>query len=175
MNILLFTADGSLVLQKRSKKVSIRQGELCSAASGALSKCDVSVPVTLDHVHLFREGYEELGVFTEDGVTEHLELLGITRELIRGGKPELFLSADSRLLRSQVLTRWERAHDNFEADELIFYPFDSDVVFTSLDKREKRNRFTHQFDGLIDECGDRASIPLLTNLALWQHWKLIGG
>ena len=172
INILVLTAEGSLVLEKRAKDISIRPGQLCSAASGAFTIWDMTLPTSLDNVHLFRECCEELGLSTANIVEGRFDLLGVTRELIRGGKPEIFLSVHVNLTQAEVESKWGRAKDKSESEMLEFYPFDPRVALDLLTTDLLQKRFSEQFDELLRVHGKMMSLPLLTNLALWQMSKM---
>ena len=123
--VLLRTADGAVVAQRRSDRVDWRAGHLSVSASGSLEPGrDFSCPVVgLDGLlaGARRELAEELGVGgPTDPAREALELwsLGIWRELERGGKPELYSLAHTPLSFDEVCRLHRDAPDAAESVEL---------------------------------------------------------
>lgn len=170
INSLIFTADGSIVLQKRSRRVALRRGELSPSGSGTLAFVDVPSERTLVEILHQREVFEEIGISHEDISTT--QFLGITRELIRGGEPEMFFFATTRLSESDIREKWKRAPDRWEARRLLCLPVGRQVVYEPIDTEEKHHALYVKTDRLLERYGDIASIPLLTNLALWVKYKL---
>ncbi len=169
INILLFTADGSLIMKKR-KRVAFRVGELDPSASGTVCRADLSIsPITLDKMQYFREALEELGItpFHISKVT----LLGVTRELIRGGEPEIFLLAVTNLTERQVEDCWQSARDKHEAKDVIFYNFGR-IGFENLDNDQKKHSFLLKVDDFLEKHLKNASISLLTAIAFWIQYRL---
>ncbi len=90
------TSDGMLIGQRRSSKVANRSRTLSASVSGALNHADVrpygqgvfQLSGLVDGV--LREAFEELGISLED-----VKFLGLVREFLRGGKPELYFYAKS--------------------------------------------------------------------------------
>jgi len=173
INILLFTADGSLILQKRSSKVAFRSRELCSSASGAISILDVPVNnMTLKEMPKLREAFEEIGIEPEDVILETISFLGMTRELIRGGKPEMFFLAYTKLSERQVKERWQEAKDKWESRDILFYHFGDDLVFKNPKTDIEKHQFLTAINNFLKNFINQSSIPLLTNIALWITSKI---
>lgn len=172
VNILLFTADGSLVIQQRSHKVAFRAGEYCSSASGTFATGDVRGHIAMSECHNLREAFEELGICSADIKENSLQFLGITRELIRGGEPELFFCASSVLSKADLLSKWRWAMDKSESRRLKFFSFGDGLVAAPLDELSKQVRFCRRFDDFLDKFGGKASVPFLANVALWQKSRL---
>lgn len=168
VNVLLFTADGQLVIQRRSSTVIVRPGEYCPSASGTVSFSDVSSgALSIDKLPTLREAYEELGISPADVVPQSLRFLGVTRELIRGGEPEMFLSGQTALSLAEFKKKRKDARDKFESRDLYFFDFGG-FAFGKLDDESRSERFRILFDECIDKFGHRMSVPLWTNLALWK-------
>ncbi len=168
INILLFTADGSLIMQKRSKVVAFRTKELCPAASGAISLTDVPAEITLEQMPKLREAFEEIGITKADIPTDEIFFLGITRELIRGGKPEMFFFAKTNLSEKQITEKWKDARDKWETEKIIFFNF-GQVAYES--HQMEIHKLLSKIDEFIDKYMDQSSIPLLTSIALWvKYW-----
>lgn len=168
INILLFTACGSLIMQKRSRRVAFRVGELCPSASGTLSLTDVpeKEEINLENMPKLREAFEEIGITKKDIPQNQIYFLGITRELIRGGEPEMFFFAKTILSEEDIKKCWrEEAKDKWESENLTFFPF-GQIEFSNLNNLET-HIFFNKIDEFIDKYGDKASIPLLTSIALW--------
>ncbi len=121
--VLLVTADGMVVAQRRAPHLDWRAGHLSVSASGSLEpERDFSDPI----VHLDgllagarRELAEELGVGgIHDPTRDRLQLasLGIWRELERGGKPELYTLARTPLRFEDVRQLHRLAPDATESD-----------------------------------------------------------
>lgn len=166
INGLVFSCDGHLVLQRRRDNVLIRPGELCSGFSGTVDKLDVSVAVdrgaTLANLDATRELVEEIGV-DRDQIGE-CTFLGVSRELVRGGKPEMFYAVDVNLTKSELT----RCYPRDKEGDLVFVPFGfsgssrpgSAAVADTLDLL-----------GTIASClKGQLSLPLMANLVLWQRW-----
>ncbi|MCF7966251.1 MAG: hypothetical protein K9L79_12020 [Methylobacter tundripaludum] len=173
INGLLFSNDGYMIYQKRNKKVLVRPNQLCSGFSGTIDKIDIrhltqsSTPY-LSNLDTLREAVEEIGIRRKD--FKKIIFLGITRELIRGGTPEVFYAVDLDLDRKSIL-------------ELI--PQDKEGVIKSVNFGRYARSINDESAsalsestlwGLIEkvekETNAPVSIPFLTNLALWYwHWE----
>jgi hypothetical protein len=174
VNILLFTADGSVIMQERSKKVAFRSGELCPSASGTMSLTDLRYgeECSLDSIPKLREAFEELGIHAEDIPQDQLFFLGVTRELIRGGEPELFFFGRTRLSRKELeKERWRDARDKWESRKLHFFHFGR-IAFEDLTGAYKVHEFLSSVDDFSDEYLEMASVTLLANIALWVRYRL---
>lgn len=173
INMLLFTADGSLLMQKRSQKVAFRRGELCPSASGTLALIDVSTgsEIALTKTMSLREAFEEVNVKLEE--VENVNLLGVTRELIRGGEPEMFLFAKTMLSNNDLYERAKTAKDSWECKGFFFYDFGS-MAFETLEGEKNIHCFLMKVDELLEMYMKTASIPLLTAIALWTDYRLQG-
>ncbi len=173
INILLFTADGSLIMQERSSKVAFYNGQLCPAASGTVSLIDVpkKEKITLEEMHEFREGWEEIGIEEKDISKDRFFFLGITRELIRGGTPEMFFCGKTDLSEKEIKERWKYARDKWESKNLIFFHFGKSA-YEDLTQKGKIHKFLCKIDDFLDKYMEKSSIPLLTNLALWVKYRL---
>lgn len=173
INILLFTVDGSLIIQKRSKREAFRTGELCPAASGTISLTDVPTTITLEEMPKLREAFEEIGIIQTDIPKDQIFFLGITRELVRGGTADMFFFAKTNLSKKQIEKKWKDARDKWESEKLIFFHF-GDIAHGNLNNWMERHGFLCKVDEFIDKYKDESSIPLLTSVALWVKYR-IGG
>lgn len=171
VNILIFTIDGKLIIQKRSKNVVVRPNEYCPSASGTISSLDIPrSKVKLSEVPLMREAVEELGFPNYD--VSNTYLLGITRELIRGGEPELFLAAKSGYSFDQLVLAHQHADDKFESHSISFFDFDKYACDERLDSYDKIAHFINLVDKFIAQYKSHMSIPLWTAIALWKKARL---
>lgn len=169
INILLFTADGSLIMKKR-KRVAFRVGELDPSASGTICSADLPTPpITLDKMPHLREALEELGIVS--GHISQTFLLGFTRELIRGGEPEIFIFARTNLTENQIKNCWKSARDKHEAKDVMFYNFGR-IAFEILDNDQKKHSFLLKVDDFLERHIEKASITLLTIIAFWVQYRL---
>ena len=167
INGLIFTSDGRMIFQKRLQNVLVRPGELCSGFSGSVEHYDIYHTVaakgTLDEMDAPREMVEELGVHREEVAGR--VFLGITRELIRGGKPEMFYSIDLDITAEEVLSRIPRDREG----QILC--FGMGVCGRSILRERDRDKLPGYFPRILRDLHQNGaaelSVPLLTNLALW--------
>jgi len=170
---LVFSNDGHMIFQRRSAKVLTNPNQLCQGFSGAMTEDDIRRCFTgrdthgvLQDVHVFRELTEELGI-RKHSVAERC-FMGLSRELLRGGKPELFFAVDIDLSAKEILECFPKEREG----ETFSMPFR--YAAARLDEEEAlyyRQRFEKIIQEMEVKAGARASLPLLTNLAFWvnQH------
>lgn len=170
INILLFTPGGYLIMPMRSEKVSYAPSELSASISGAVSTNDVVPDKSFDSFSIIREGIEELGITRNDIIKETITFLGMTRELIRGGKPELFFTMQTTLNKKDIETRWKKAKDKWENKKILFYPFEQNVL-ENPQSNENLNKFNEKINELLENHGSKMSLPFITNLALLKKLK----
>jgi len=176
INILIFSSGGELILQKRSLKVLIRPKELCSSASGTVEFRDICND-TFDKIDFTREVREEVTAKVEKSIKGRLQFLGLTRELIRGGMPELFFFAVSELpieeIRKSIQNKSSKESIEVERWHYFnFSPYHSNRLCNDVEKE----RFKHSFNEMLVKIGTAGaiSIPLMTNLILWYRYKNSG-
>lgn len=123
--VLLSTADGIVVAQRRAAHLDWRAGHLSVSASGSLEPARDfgSAVVSLDGLlaGARRELAEELGVGGPDdpaAASLRISSLGIWRELERGGKPELYAMATTELTFREVRALHALAPDASESEAL---------------------------------------------------------
>ena len=159
INILMVGAAGDIPLQVRSATVAVRPHQVCSSASGALEAADIPLAAAdLATCHLLREAEEEIG---SGFVGAHLGkpvVLGLWRELARGGHPELFVAVEGDFTRAQALSAFAEAGSEAAALDFVRFPktgdrFDRAGALAALEDLERR------FPG-------RLATPLKANLAL---------
>jgi hypothetical protein len=167
INGLIFTSDGHMIFQKRLSDVLVRPGELCSGFSGSVDLIDVEHAANsrsiLTAMDAPREMVEELGVHR--GEIAQREFLGITRELIRGGKPEMFYSMDLKITAAEVLSRIPKDREG----EVV--SFGMGVCGRSSLRERDRDKLPGYFPRILRDLhrngSAELSVPLLTNLVLW--------
>lgn len=172
VGVLVFTVDGFLVIPVRSKeRVGIWQGEISPSISGAAKYDDDMWRTQPAHISSWmREGREELGLSNTD-FDEHSEIfLGITRELLRGGKPEMFFAARVHLTRADVMQKFARAKDRWENSELLFFEFTNPLL--PLTTEQERTVFIQEFEQFIAKYERLLSQPAQANLALWFKYMM---
>ncbi len=172
IDALLFTADGSLVVPKRSRRVAVRPRELSPSGSGALNYSDVTGPINLSTLPKFRETFEELGVRPDEIPRDGVGFLGLYRDLILGGKPQLYFVAFTQLSEYELSRRWKKeARDKYETSKLFFARFGS-LASRAVTSANDEHRLLTELDRFLDLHGESASIPLLGVLAMWCQSKL---
>ena len=126
------SADGMLVFQNRSRAVANRPGTVSSSVSGAANMTDIAAvregaTVTLTDLAraMFREALGELSVEPES-----IRFLGLIRELLRGGKPELYFYALSSLTLNQIIQSHRHAEERKESKSIDGFEFHSSLVGT---------------------------------------------
>ena len=169
INGLLFSNDGYMIYQKRNEEVLVRPNQLCSGFSGTVDKVDIehliqSTNPVLSNMYSVREAVEEVGIDRKN--VKQIVFLGITRELIRGGTPELFYSADLDLNRNQILKLIPQEKEG------IVKSVSFGMYATSLSDGTMAERtLWGLINSIEEETSAPLSIPFITNLALWYwHW-----
>ena len=168
---LLFTVGNELIIQRRSRKVIAFAKSLGPASSGAYNARDFNNRDKNAPFPFRPETEKELGTRDEDINNDSVKFLGITRELYRGGKPEMFFLAKTRLSKHRIVERRGNAPGQWESSHLIFHPFKSSVFKTELSEKEK-NDFRKDMTDLLSKHMKDMSYPLLSALALWQKHVL---
>lgn len=172
ISILLLTSDGTLIFQRRSSRTLVRPNQICSSVSGTLSKADIpeyDKEFNLEELLplFFREMVEEVGLELSDISRNEIKFLGVARELIRGGQPEIFLAARINLDKDAITHRYNQARDRFESKSLLFFDMGS-LATEVLDSHGKKSAFCSKFDELIENYDNAIADPLWANLALWS-------
>jgi hypothetical protein len=110
-----------MIFQRRSSKVLTNPNQLCQGFSGAMTEDDIRRSFSgrdtrgvMQDVHVFRELTEELGI-RKHSVTERC-FMGLSRELLRGGKPELFYAVDIDMSAKEILECFPK-----EREARLFY------------------------------------------------------
>lgn len=169
VDVLIFTPSGSLVLQRRSRSVAVRPGEICASSSGGARPDDVGKPWPLAAL---RESREELGLDLSQISPESLRFIGLTRDFPSHGVVGSYFCADTTETEDTIRHRAETAQDRREHTEIILFDFGTDLVRGSLEDDAARSRFYARVDALITRYGHACSTPLLAALALWVTDRL---
>lgn len=113
MSCLMRTSDGYLILSRRSQRVGVFAGQLGPSISGAanISACDDGFKGYTASAWLRAEIREEMpflikpnGEIDSEVIDlSKVRVLGMTREMIRCGKPELFFSYELPVNRDEML------------------------------------------------------------------------
>lgn len=172
INGLLFSRDGHLILQRRSDRVLIRPHEICPSFSGTVDKEDIVKARLLGSTfNLFdapREMVEELGI--RRSAIINLAFLGITRELIRGGAPELFYAMDVDMAASTIL----KLHPADREGQVFGIPlghWGKSIIAERFPATPSLNfrKVLSAVASAVGERGGRISTPLHANLVLWNR------
>ncbi len=169
LELLLFTADGSLILQQRSHEVGFRGGELYSSVAGGMVPSDIEEAKTLRAPSILREVHEQLGLGREEIALDAVTLLGVTRELIAGGEVDIYCAAKTNLTERDIRDRWQHAKNRWSR-QLISHYFGDEPLTTRL-KTSAEQKVFRNVDRFLDAHIGRASVPLLTAIALWAQQR----
>ncbi len=175
INILAFTADYGLIVQQRGEKVAFRRGEYCPSGSGTLDDQDLpenNIRYSGEQIvrGLLRELTEEIGI-DKESIRKYF-ILGITRELIRGGQPELFMVAYTNHTEEDVEKEWKQAKDRHELEKFSVFRFDKGLMDKNVFDEEDVIKFGLEVDRCIENYFEKASLPFLTAIALWKKYIL---
>lgn len=160
---MVVTSDGVLIVQERSNSVTNRGGTLSASVSGAVNWEDVTKltsPLTVNSlaVSILREALEELGIHVRE-----IAFLGLLREFLRGGKPEVYFYARSEESYAALRDKWKQAEHQMESFGLIGYELNSDSVnFSEL----SRNAIEKRFREIMESIGPNANLTLIAGTAL---------
>ena len=171
INYLIFSSDGILILPRRSKKATFRQNKLTPSSSGTVEIDDFEQLSVQKIPPFWRETQFELGI--ERAKRENVEFLGLTRELPRGGEPEMFFSAKVGESGVEVRKAMVYAEESAEHEDqgTVLFQF-GDLAFIELDDKGLREQFKATFWKLCAEVWEDSCLPLKTALALWYHRRL---
>jgi 8-oxo-dGTP pyrophosphatase MutT (NUDIX family) len=142
---------------------------LCSGFSGTVDKIDINHAIAaggrLSHLDAPREMVEELGIQRREIRQRHF--LGITRELIRGGAPEMFYAIDVDLSADEIVHRIPRDHEGI-VKTVFLGPYARSIV-APADAARLPESFWRLVEAIQSSGSGPMSIPLLTNLILWYQ------
>lgn len=156
------SADGMLVVQKRSAKVANRPGSMSSSVSGALDWADIRNERQWSVIGLasgtLRESFEELGVHPQQ-----LWFLGLVREYLRGGKPEFYFFAKSDRPYHEIAKRRKTAQDRSESKRIVPYDFHTDLI---NDNMNSKLAFYDRVVRVLEGTGKEANLTLVAGVCL---------
>jgi len=177
INVLVFTSDNFLVLPKRSGKVNIRKNQFSPSISGVVNYSDfeqTDLPVFLKAIS--REGKEEIFLQKTQFNENNTYLLGLTRELIRGGKPEVFFVMYINESFANFEKSFKCAKDKDENKSEIKKVDFSKSLMLDPKKVEDRKEYylKHNADvtNFLKNKKNKISLPLLTNILLWLEFRI---
>lgn len=164
------TVDGMLVVQKRSRNVTNRGGTLSSSVSGAINWTDIRTKTSPFSINglvesTFRETIEELGISSGDEIV----FLGLLREFLRGGKPELYFFARTEEPFGKVRAKWRQAEGRKESTDIMGFEYHSLRVGTD---ELSRDGFKARVRQLMDKTGNTANLTLTAGVALTTRYIL---
>jgi hypothetical protein len=171
VDVLIFTPSGSLILQRRSRRVAVRPGEMCASSSGGASPDDVAT--RSGKLRVIREGAEELALDPDKIVPDSVQFLGLARDFASHGVVESYFCADTLENDAEILAKARSAEDREEHAKVFFFHFGDELVRGSLSDHDvRREGFVRKMDEFIRRRGKHFSTPLFTALALWQKKRL---
>ncbi len=169
VSVLAFTSDNYLCLPTRAQaRVGIWQNLLVPSISGATNFDDMYDTRGVLPAAWMREGRDELQL--EQGDFGSAVFLGLTRELLRGGKPEAFFALQLTVPRYVVEHKWKTARDGWESQRLQWVEFTAPL--TPLTTEQEKTIFLQECAHLINQHQEQLSQPLQANLALWFKYML---
>lgn len=170
---LVFSNDGKMIIQRRGSQVLTNPNQLCPGYSGVLNANDIRHGLrhdevsSLSQVDVLRELHEELGVSSRKIINR--SFMGLSRELLRGGKPELFYAVDVGMSAEEILACYPKELEG----NIIQVPMRFARSRLSLEEScYYRDRFDKLVNQLLEAGGGLLSAPLLTNLALWINQNM---
>lgn len=166
VNFLLFTADEKLIVSRRSNSVAVSPGLIGPSVGGDFEAIDTTSDGRLVMSRLLREPFEEIGLRPDKLVDGSLVFLGLTRELARGGKPDVYFRARTTMSENELRGSHRTAADRWENKRgWLFWPFDGIGQFND---EAARHRLRTNLDALLSKHRAKMSHPLLCALALWS-------
>ncbi len=167
VNVLVFTIDNYLIIPIRSSaNIATWQQKVSPSISGATSFDDDMWNFrTGPAASWVREGREELGLSNSNFDDNSDIFLGLTRDLLRGGKPETFFATQLNITKAELERKIKKARDKWENKEIQWSEFTSPLVHPTTKK--DRDTFLQEFLTLVKSHQEQLSRPAQTNLTLW--------
>jgi len=167
------SADGMLVALNRSDAVAFRQNTLSASASGMVDFVTDVRPwpsggldlATLAH-SAFRETIEELQVQVTG-----LRFLGLLREFLRGGKPEMYFYARSPLSFRSMEEHRQTARGRSESRSILGFELHSDRLSNDP---ASRLPFEKRVQDIIEESTDWADFTFVAGCLLAARHLMAG-
>ncbi len=169
---LVFTVDNYLVLPIRSREnIATWQQKIGPSIAGATSYDDDMWTFRAGPVASWiREGREELGLENSDFVEGRDIFFGITRDLLRGGKPEMYFATQLHITRAELEQKFKKARDKWENKELRWL----EVVnpLTPPTTEQGRTSFLEDFSHLLNLYQDHFSRPAQIAYTFWFKYMM---
>jgi hypothetical protein len=175
VNHLIVTKEGHLLVAERSHRVAIRPGYFTPSAAGDFDHDDFGEPnsgctIPFSRHAVTREIAFELGDAVANSLTEHV-LLGIAREVARGGKPDSFFAARSSMTFTEIEKSWKDVRDRWEGKRLYAIPL-GDAACRDLSSYLEAYPLMRSIEDFVTQYRSRISVTLKMNLELWIRYKL---
>ncbi len=172
VGVLVFTLDNYLVIPVRSKEnIATWQQSIGPSIAGATSYDDDMWSLKAGPVASWmREGREELGLENSDFLEENDVFLGITRDLLRGGKPDMYFATQLNITRKKLEQKFNKARDKWESTELRWLEFTNPLIPPST--VQERLTFLHEFTNLLNLHQSQLSRPAQTNFTFWFKYMM---
>lgn len=153
VSCLVITADKKMILQKASQAKVTGARQITSSASGAM---DWTEPNINPFEVIQSELYEELGLTNEE--TLYVTGIALSRELARGGKPEMFFILKTELTSDEILSRVATDPDK-EVDQLF-------TIDLSQDSTERIESLSKLWEDQSTSQSTKASLYYLSRTDL---------
>jgi hypothetical protein len=175
VNHLITTCEGDLVVAERSRGVAIRPGYFTPSAAGDFDGDDFGEPkagqsVPFSKHSVTREVAAELGQAVAESLSE-LVLLGIAREVARGGKPDSFFAARSSMTFAEIEKSWKNVRDRWEGKRLRAIPLGG-TACRALSTYLEAYALMRRVEDFATKYGSRMSVTLRINLEFWIRYEL---
>lgn len=171
--IMVETSDGMLVAQRRSSRVANRPRSISASVSGALNWTDIwqagdgVAPLSTFLLRgAYREALEELGIGIE---SDDVRYLGTIRELLRGGKPEVYFFARTPVASRELAQRRKHAEGRHETKALDFHELHSERVEST---ESARYQFQRRVEHILQQTGDSANFTFVAGTLLIASYVL---
>jgi hypothetical protein len=162
--VMVETADGRLVAQCRSGDVANRPFSISASVSGALNWTDIwrgrgeQVGLSALIAGAFREQLEELG-----SEPQRVRYLGLAREYLRGGKPELYFFARVGVSEAELVALHQKAEGRGESKTLKCFDYHSERV----DETDgTRYSFVKRVEKILERTTESANLTFVIGTVL---------
>ena len=168
----VFTLDNYLVIPVRSREnIATWQQRIGPSIAGATSYDDDMWSFKAGPVASWiREGREELGLENSDFIDENDIFFGITRDLLRGGKPELYFATQLNITKARLEQKFRKARDRWENIELQWLEFTNPL--TPPTNEEEHATFLQEFIYLLHKYQGLHSRPTQIGFTFWLKYML---
>ncbi len=170
---VVLTSDGRVTLPMRSRSVALRPGQIGPSFSGDVEFTDaIGLQSGLHPDLLLREQFEELGIGSDRALNGRPEFLGLTRDLVRAGKPHLHLLVATSLTSHEVHRAARSARDRDETSGTwCDWQLPKGVEAVPSPQPAHAAVLETSFMQFLAECGDELSVQAGVTLALWVAAK----